>query len=101
MNEWIPELRYFVHDTKLINKNHAHPYYLYICILIEKKLINFIKYRFRCIVSYPPNSEFELELNVGDIVYVHKKRDNGWYKGTHGRTGKTGLFPASFVEPDI
>ncbi|KOC59261.1 SH3 domain-containing RING finger protein 3 [Habropoda laboriosa] len=55
-------------------------------------------YRFRCIVPYPPNSEFELELRVGDVIYVHKKRDDGWYKGTQQRTGRTGLFPASFVE---
>ncbi|XP_055923875.1 E3 ubiquitin-protein ligase SH3RF1 isoform X2 [Eupeodes corollae] len=60
-----------------------------------------IRERFRCIVSYPPNSELELELNVGDIVYVHRKQKNGWYKGTHSRTNKSGLFPASFVEPDI
>lgn len=49
-------------------------------------------------MPYPPNSEFELELRVGDIIYVHKKRDDGWYKGTQPRTGRTGLFPASFVE---
>ncbi|XP_044003201.1 E3 ubiquitin-protein ligase SH3RF3 isoform X2 [Aphidius gifuensis] len=54
--------------------------------------------RFRCIVPYPPNSEFELELRVGDIIYVQKKRDDGWYKGTLQRTGRSGLFPASFVE---
>ncbi|CAH0386097.1 unnamed protein product [Bemisia tabaci] len=54
--------------------------------------------RFRCIVPYPPNSEIELELQVGDIIYVHKKREDGWYKGTQQRTGRTGLFPASFVE---
>ncbi|XP_055856385.1 E3 ubiquitin-protein ligase SH3RF1 isoform X2 [Episyrphus balteatus] len=60
-----------------------------------------VRERFRCIVSYPPNSELELELNVGDIVYVHRKQKNGWYKGTHSRTNKSGLFPASFVEPDI
>ena len=54
--------------------------------------------RFRCITAYPPNSEYELELRVGDVVYVHKKRDDGWYKGTLQRTGKTGLFPASFVD---
>ncbi|CAG2172055.1 unnamed protein product [Oppiella nova] len=44
------------------------------------------------------NSEYELELQVGDIVYVHKKREDGWYKGTLQRTGKTGLFPGPFVE---
>ena len=57
-----------------------------------------VRERFRCVVSYPPNSEYELELKVGDIVYVHKKRDDGWYKGTLQRTGKTGLFPGPFVE---
>ncbi|XP_076273792.1 SH3 domain containing ring finger posh isoform X8 [Rhynchophorus ferrugineus] len=53
---------------------------------------------FRCIAPYPPNSAFELELQVNDIIYVHKKREDGWYKGTQQRTGKTGLFPVSFVE---
>lgn len=57
--------------------------------------------RFRCIVPYPPNSDIELELRLGDIIYVQRKQKNGWYKGTHARTHKTGLFPASFVEPDI
>ncbi|KAK4312210.1 hypothetical protein Pmani_016334 [Petrolisthes manimaculis] len=57
-----------------------------------------VKERFRCIVPYPPNSEYELELQLGDIIYVHKKREDGWYKGTLQRTGKTGLFPASFVD---
>jgi E3 ubiquitin-protein ligase SH3RF len=49
-------------------------------------------------VPYPPNSEYELELQIGDIVYVHKKREDGWFKGTLQRTGKTGLFPGPFVE---
>ncbi|XP_049825850.1 E3 ubiquitin-protein ligase SH3RF1 isoform X2 [Aethina tumida] len=57
-----------------------------------------VRERFRCIAPYPPNSEYELELQVGDIIYVHKKREDGWYKGTQQRTGRTGLFPASFVE---
>lgn len=57
-----------------------------------------VRERFRCIVPYPPNSEYELELRVGDIIYVHKKREDGWFKGTLQRTGKTGLFPGSFVE---
>ncbi|XP_063905208.1 E3 ubiquitin-protein ligase SH3RF1 isoform X3 [Zophobas morio] len=54
---------------------------------------------FRCEIPYPPNSEYELELQKDDLIYVHKKRDDGWYKGTLQRTGRTGLFPASFVKP--
>ncbi|XP_045480235.1 E3 ubiquitin-protein ligase SH3RF1 isoform X4 [Harmonia axyridis] len=57
-----------------------------------------VRERYRCITPYPANSEYELELHIDDIIYVHKKRDDGWYKGTQQRTGKTGLFPASFVE---
>ncbi|XP_023725155.1 E3 ubiquitin-protein ligase SH3RF1 isoform X2 [Cryptotermes secundus] len=64
----------------------------------NKPLFPPVRERFRCIVPYPPNSEVELELWVGDIIYVHKKREDGWYKGTQQRTGRTGLFPASFVE---
>ncbi|XP_067838571.1 E3 ubiquitin-protein ligase SH3RF1 isoform X2 [Heptranchias perlo] len=54
--------------------------------------------RCRVVVSYPPQSEAELELKDGDIVFVHKKREDGWFKGTLQRNGKTGLFPGSFVE---
>ncbi|KAG5894443.1 hypothetical protein JTB14_014892 [Gonioctena quinquepunctata] len=64
----------------------------------NKTGVQTVRERFRCIAPYPPNSEYELELQVNDIIYVHKKREDGWYKGTQQRTGKTGLFPASFVE---
>lgn len=58
----------------------------------------FAGFRYRCIVPYPPQTEHELELEIGDIVHVHKRREDGWYKGTQERTSKTGLFPGSFVE---
>ncbi|KAM5322292.1 LOW QUALITY PROTEIN: E3 ubiquitin-protein ligase SH3RF3 [Glossophaga mutica] len=45
-----------------------------------------------------PSGEAEIELKEGDIVFVHKKREDGWYKGTLQRNGRTGLFPGSFVE---
>ena len=50
------------------------------------------------VVSYPPQSEAEIELKEGDVVFVHKKREDGWYKGTLQRNGRSGLFPGSFVE---
>ncbi|KAK1797528.1 hypothetical protein P4O66_000822 [Electrophorus voltai] len=53
---------------------------------------------YRVVVPYPPQSDAEIELKEGDIVFVHKKREDGWYKGTLQRTGRTGLFPGSFVE---
>ncbi|XP_051951998.1 E3 ubiquitin-protein ligase SH3RF1 [Xyrauchen texanus] len=54
--------------------------------------------RYRVAVSYPPQSEAELELKEGDIVFVHRKREDGWFKGTLQRNGRTGLFPGSFVD---
>ncbi|XP_021507463.1 E3 ubiquitin-protein ligase SH3RF3 isoform X1 [Meriones unguiculatus] len=54
--------------------------------------------RYRVVVSYPPQSEAEIELKEGDIVFVHKKHEDGWFKGTLQRNGRTGLFPGSFVE---
>lgn len=57
-----------------------------------------ILFRYRVVVSYPPQSEAELELKEGDIVFVHRKREDGWFKGTLQRNGRTGLFPGSFVD---
>ncbi|XP_071787155.1 E3 ubiquitin-protein ligase SH3RF1-like isoform X1 [Asterias amurensis] len=57
-----------------------------------------VRERYRVVVPYPPHSEAELELKVGETVFVHNKREDGWFKGTQQRTGKTGLFPGSFVE---
>jgi len=54
--------------------------------------------KYRCVVPFPASSEFEIDLSLGDVVTLVKRRDDGWCKGTHHRTGKTGLFPASFVE---
>ncbi|KAM5181907.1 E3 ubiquitin-protein ligase SH3RF3 [Mantella aurantiaca] len=59
---------------------------------------SFSRERYRVVVPYPPQSEAEIELKEGDIVFVHKKREDGWYKGTLQRNGRTGLFPGSFVE---
>lgn len=73
----------------------------YLIVLINKYFLLFLFSRFRCVVPYPPNSDVELELQVGDIIFVYRKQKNGWYKGTNSRTYKTGLFPASFVEPDL
>ncbi|XP_061164155.1 E3 ubiquitin-protein ligase SH3RF3-like isoform X2 [Saccostrea echinata] len=54
--------------------------------------------KYRCKEPYPAQHVVELDLMVGDIVYVTKKREDGWFKGTLQRSGKTGLFPGSFVE---
>ncbi|KFM05388.1 SH3 domain-containing RING finger protein 3, partial [Aptenodytes forsteri] len=66
--------------------------------LPRERSLWFCLQRYRVVVPYPPQSEAEIELKEGDIVFVHKKREDGWYKGTLQRNGRTGLFPGSFVE---
>ncbi len=53
--------------------------------------------RYRCVMSFPSSSQYELDLKEGDVVLMHKRREDGWCKGTLERTGQTGLFPLTFV----
>lgn len=54
--------------------------------------------RYRAVISFPSQHENELELVVGDILFVTNKREDGWYYGQSQRTGRVGLFPSSFAE---
>jgi len=54
--------------------------------------------RYRCVVPFPASTQYEIGLEVGDVISLVKKRDDGWCKGILHRTGKTGLFPLSFVD---
>ena len=46
---------------------------------------------------YKPKNADELELLVGEKLYVTKKHDDGWYEGQDERE-KKGVFPGNFVE---
>lgn len=37
-----------------------------------------------------------LSLQQGDIVYVQRKEDTGWWRGTKG--DKSGWFPSNYVQ---
>ncbi|XP_059846564.1 uncharacterized protein LOC132405624 isoform X2 [Hypanus sabinus] len=39
----------------------------------------------------------ELPVKKGDIVFIHRQRDNNWYEGECN--GKRGLLPICYVEP--
>ena len=54
--------------------------------------------RYYAIMNYPANGPEELNLKEGDLVIVHNRNLDGWCRGTHVSTGKTGHFPATFVE---
>ncbi|XP_070213974.1 nostrin isoform X1 [Bos mutus] len=51
-----------------------------------------------CKALYPfqARQDDELDLEKGDIVTIHKKKDEGWWFGS--LKGKKGHFPAAYVE---
>ena len=36
----------------------------------------------RCVVPFPASSEYEIDLQLGDVVSLVKRREDGWCKGT-------------------
>jgi len=54
--------------------------------------------RYEVIETFPASNEYELHLQKGDVVIMVKQRDDGWCKGIHLKSKKTGLFPSSFVK---
>jgi len=49
-------------------------------------------------MAYSSQNDLEIDLKIGDVVVVLKKKSEGYYKGTNETSGKTGVFPARFVE---
>jgi len=46
--------------------------------------------------DYTAQDKEELTLKIGDIVYVVKKGDDGWWEGT--LNGRYGIIPANYVD---
>ncbi len=47
--------------------------------------------------DYAAEKEDELTFQEGDVIFVVKKNDDGWFEGV--LRGVTGLFPGNYVEP--
>ncbi|XP_067597736.1 nostrin isoform X3 [Pseudorca crassidens] len=50
----------------------------------------------KALYSFQARQDDELNLEKGDIVTIHKKKDEGWWFGS--LKGKKGHFPAAYVE---
>ena len=48
------------------------------------------------IYDYNADKEDELTFQEGQIIYVLKKNDDGWWEGV--MDGITGLFPGNYTE---
>ena len=62
---------------------------------IPKKFIE----RVAAIYDYSADKDDELSFAEGDIIYVLKKNDDGWWEGV--MNGVTGLFPGNYVEASL
>uniref|UniRef100_A0A673K5Y8 Osteoclast-stimulating factor 1 n=1 Tax=Sinocyclocheilus rhinocerous TaxID=307959 RepID=A0A673K5Y8_9TELE len=60
---------------------------------LKKKLK---KRQCKVLFEYVPQNEDELELKVGDIIYITEEVEEGWWSGS--MNGKSGLFPSNFVK---
>ncbi|XP_061842229.1 vinexin isoform X1 [Nerophis lumbriciformis] len=46
--------------------------------------------------NFQAQSQKELTLHRGDIVYIHRQVDANWFEGEHH--GRAGIFPTTYVE---
>ncbi|KAI9208607.1 uncharacterized protein BJ171DRAFT_577708 [Polychytrium aggregatum] len=50
--------------------------------------------------SYAPRKPDELALRIGDPVSIYQSYPDGWCLGMNWRSGFSGVFPLSYVDPD-
>lgn len=53
---------------------------------------------YRAQYKYIPRNSDELMLNIGDIIYVVEKCDDGWFVGFSERSKDIGTFPGNYVQ---
>lgn len=56
--------------------------------------------QFIAVWDFEPSKKDEIALLKGDIVFVVKKYQDGWYRGIRYRGYQAGCFPGNFVEKD-
>ncbi|XP_022907782.1 JNK-interacting protein 1 [Onthophagus taurus] len=47
--------------------------------------------------KFIPRHEDEIEVEIGDPIYVQKEADDLWCEGVNLRTGRTGIFPSAYA----
>ena len=59
--------------------------------------------RCRSLFAYSPQRPDELAMEVGDIILVERKGDDGWWsgviQGVGGEPDRRGMFPGNYGEP--
>ncbi|XP_043461288.1 JNK-interacting protein 1 isoform X1 [Leptopilina heterotoma] len=47
--------------------------------------------------KFVPRHHDEIEIEIGDPIYVQKEADDLWCEGVNLRTGRQGIFPSAYV----
>jgi len=53
---------------------------------------------YEAVSAFSPDDATKVELKVGDKIIVQKKKASGWWYGKNQESGKSGFFPASYVQ---
>jgi hypothetical protein len=53
----------------------------------------------RALYDCDAEGDGDLSFKVGDSICVTRKDDSGWWEGTVVGAGRSGIFPANYVEP--
>lgn len=51
----------------------------------------------RALHKFVPRHHDEIEVEIGDAIYVQKEADDLWCEGINLRTGGQGIFPSAYV----
>lgn len=51
----------------------------------------------RGLYRFVPRHPDEMEVDIGDPIYVSKEADDSWCEGVNLRTGASGIFPSAYV----
>ncbi|CAH8492213.1 unnamed protein product [Heterobilharzia americana] len=54
--------------------------------------------RARVLYAFDKETEDDLVLKPGDIIYLFEAIDDNWYYGESASTGNRGMFPATFIQ---
>ncbi|CAH8509069.1 unnamed protein product [Schistosoma rodhaini] len=54
--------------------------------------------RVKALYKFDEETDEDLALSPGEIVYLFEAIDENWYRGESASTGNRGMFPATFVE---
>lgn len=54
--------------------------------------------RVKALYKFDEETDEDLGLSPGEIVYLFEAIDENWYRGESASTGNRGMFPATFVE---